>query len=196
MCLHCHALPVHRGSGPAQREGDNRHSTQSIVHRQRERKEHNGHYSLRLKEGGWVFKCIMVFYVCAVFLCLSVSLLTLSIQIHPNVVETLVSHCCNLEVVMMAGLKDVTDSVALAIAHHCPEVQHISFRNCDVTDTGVCEVAVHCSQLSMLAVAGVHSLTDKSVVALAENCPYLEELYISGCAKITKQAVNYLKVFT
>ena len=94
----------------------------------------------------------------------------------------------------MAGLKDITDTVALTIAHSCPEIQHISFRNCDVTDMGICEVAVHCSQLSLLAVAGVHSLTDKSIMALAESCPYLEELYISGCDKITKQAVTYLKV--
>ena len=117
----------------------------------------------------------------------------MSLQIQPSVVETLVSNCCNLEDVTMAGLKDITDAVALSIAHCCPEIQHISFRNCNVTDTGVCEIAVHCSQLSLLAVAGVHCLTDKSIMALAENCPYLEELYISGCDKITKQAVTYLK---
>lgn len=93
----------------------------------------------------------------------------------------------------MAGLKDITDTVALAIAQCCPEIQHISFRNCDVTDTGICEIAVHCTQLILLAVAGVHCLTDKCIIALAEHCPYLEELYISGCDKITKQAVTYLK---
>ena len=42
----------------------------------------------------------------------------------------------------MAGLKDVTDIVALSIAHYC----HV----------GVCEIAAYCSQLSMLAVAGVY----------------------------------------
>lgn len=93
----------------------------------------------------------------------------------------------------MAGLKDITDTVALAIAQCCPEMQHISFRNCDVTDTGICEIAIHCTHLSLLAVAGVHCLTDKCIIALAEHCPYLEELYISGCDKITKQAVTYLK---
>ena len=94
----------------------------------------------------------------------------------------------------MAGLGDITDTIALSIAQHCPAIQQISFRNCNVTDVGVCEIAVHCSQLTMLAVAGVHSLTDKCIIALAENCPYIEELYLSGCVKITKQAVTYLKV--
>ena len=104
------------------------------------------------------------------------------------------ANCSNLEVVTMAGLKGITDTVADSIAHCCPNIQHVSFRNCDVTDVGICEMAVHCSQLSLLAVAGVHVLTDKSVIALADHCPYLEELYISGCDKITKQAVTYLKV--
>lgn len=131
-------------------------------------------------------------------MCIQTTKLSLTIQlcnqIHSSVVETLVTNCSNLEVVTMAGLKDVTDTVALSIAHHCPAIQRISFRNCDISDVGVCEIAVFCSQLSMLAVAGVHCLTDKCILALAENCPYIEELYLSGCAKITKQAVTYLKV--
>ena len=94
----------------------------------------------------------------------------------------------------MAGLKGITDTVALALARHCPYTQHISFRNCDVTDVGICEMAAGCPRLSLLALAGVHCLTDKSILALAEHCPHLEELYISGCDKITKQAVTYLKV--
>ena len=104
------------------------------------------------------------------------------------------SNCSNLEVVTMAGLKGITDTIALGIARDCPEIEHVSFRNCNVTDVGICEMAVCCPQLSILAVAGVHCLTDKSVLALAEHCPHLEELYISGCDKITKQAVTYLKV--
>ena len=94
----------------------------------------------------------------------------------------------------MAGLKDINDDIAKAIARCCPTVQQISFRNCDLTDEGVCEIAIHCSKLTMIALAGIHNLTDKCVKALAENCPYIRELYLSGCAKITRQAVTYLKV--
>ena len=94
----------------------------------------------------------------------------------------------------MAGLKDIDDDIAREIAHGCPTIQQISFRNCDLTDDGVCEMAIHCSKLTMIALAGIHNLTDKCVVALAENCPYLREIYLSGCAKITRQAVTYLKV--
>ena len=94
----------------------------------------------------------------------------------------------------MAGLKDITDDIAFSIAHHCPNIQQMSFRNCELTDTGVCEIAVHCSKIHMIALAGIHSLTDKCIIALAENCPLIEELYISGCARITRQAVTYLKV--
>ena len=104
------------------------------------------------------------------------------------------SNCPSLEVVTMAGLKGITDTVALTLAHSCPDIQHVSFRNCDVTDVGICEMASGCPLLTLLAVAGVHCLTDKSIMALAEHCPHLEELYISGCDKITKQAVTYLKV--
>ena len=104
------------------------------------------------------------------------------------------SNCPSLEVVTMAGLKGITDIVALTLAHSCPDIQHVSFRNCDVTDVGICEMASGCPLLTLLAVAGIHCLTDKSIMALAEHCPHLEELYISGCDKITKQAVTYLKV--
>ena len=104
------------------------------------------------------------------------------------------SNCPSLEVVTMAGLKGITDTVALTLAHSCPDIQHVSFRNCDVTDVGICEMASGCPLLTLLAVAGVHCLTDKSIMALAEHCSHLEELYISGCDKITKQAVTYLKV--
>lgn len=116
-------------------------------------------------------------------------------QLPSSVVETIATHCPNLETITLAGLKDITDSIAVSIALNCPNVQQISFRNCQLSDEGVCEIAVHCPKLIMLALAGIHNLTDKCIVALAENCPYITELYISGCAKISRQAVTYLKVF-
>lgn len=109
-------------------------------------------------------------------------------------VEQIVTYCPNLETITMAGVKGITDIIPETISLHCKSLKRVSFRNCDLTDDGVCKVAVHCSQLVMIALAGIHDLTDKSIVALAENCPDLREVYISGCAKITKQAVTYLKV--
>lgn len=109
-------------------------------------------------------------------------------------VEQIVTVCPNLETITMAGVKGITDAIPEAISAHCRHLKRVSFRNCDLTDEGVCKVAIHCSALVMIALAGIHDLTDKSIVALAENCPDLQELYISGCAKITKQAVTYLKV--
>ena len=94
----------------------------------------------------------------------------------------------------MAGLKSITDEIAFSIAAHCPNIMQISFRNCDLTDLGVCQIAMHCPRLIMIALAGIHDLTDKCIIALADNCPYLDEVYLSGCAKITKQAVTYLVV--
>lgn len=104
------------------------------------------------------------------------------------------TYCPNLEMITVAGVKGITDAIPTAISLHCRNVKRVSFRNCSLSDEGVCQVAVHCSRLVMIALAGIHDLTDKSIVALAENCPDLRELYISGCAKITKQAVTYLKV--
>lgn len=109
-------------------------------------------------------------------------------------VELIVTNCPNLETITMAGVRGITDTIPEAISLHCKHLKRVSFRNCDLTDEGVCQVAIQCSQLFMIALAGIHDLTDKSVVALAENCPNIRELYISGCAKITKQAVTYLKV--
>lgn len=108
--------------------------------------------------------------------------------------EQIATHCPNLETLTVAGVKGITDTIPQALSLHCKNVKYVSFRNCDLTDKGVCRVAVHCSCLVTIALAGIHDLTDKSIVALAENCPDLRELYISGCAKITKQAVTYLKV--
>lgn len=109
-------------------------------------------------------------------------------------VEQIVTHCPQLETLTLAGVRGITDAIPEAISRHCTNIKSLSFRNCDLTDVGVCSVAVSCSQLVTIALAGIHCLTDKSIVTLAENCPGLRELYISGCAKITKQAVTYLKV--
>ena len=117
-----------------------------------------------------------------------------NLQISNEVVRHIVTYSPNLESITMAGVKEITNNIPEAISLHCKKLKKVSFRNCSLTDEGVCKVAVHCSQLNMIALSGIHELTDKSIVALAENCPDLRELYISGCAKITKQAVTYLKV--
>ena len=94
----------------------------------------------------------------------------------------------------MAGLKDVDDSIAFALAQNCKNARQISLKNCELTDKGVCEIAVNCSKLAIVALAGVSHLTDKCVIALAENCHEMRDLYVSGCPKITRQAITYLKV--
>ena len=109
-------------------------------------------------------------------------------------VETIVINSPNLEYITLAGVLDIRDEIPEAISIHCFKIKKVSFRNCNLTDEGVCKIAVHCSELVMIALAGIHGLTDKCIFALANNCPNLRELYISGCAKITKQAVTYLKV--
>ena len=109
-------------------------------------------------------------------------------------VHDIVTNCTNLETITVAGLKDITDTIGTAISLNCANIKQISFRNCELTDSGICEIAVSCSKLTMIALAGIHNLTDKCIIALAENCPDIRELYVSGCAKITRQAITYLKV--
>lgn len=116
------------------------------------------------------------------------------LQVGHEIVELIVNHCPNLETITIAAIKDITDTIPNALAMHCKQLKRASFRNCNLTDEGVCRVAVHCSELVMIALSGIHNLTDRSIVALAENCPNLRELYISGCDKITRQAVTYLQV--
>lgn len=94
----------------------------------------------------------------------------------------------------MAGMKGIDDTIAFSLAQNCKNAVHVSFKNCNVTDSGVCEVATNCSKLSVLGLSGMADLTDKSVVALAENCHELSSLFLSGCPKITQQAITYLKV--
>ena len=118
----------------------------------------------------------------------------LSLQVSRAVVETIVNCCPELEVLTIAGVKDITDVIPEALARNCQKLKNASFKNCDLTDEGVCLLAVHCSDIVLLALSGIHDLTDLSIIALAENCPKLRELYISGCDKITKQAVAYLQV--
>lgn len=114
-------------------------------------------------------------------------------QICSSVVRVIVASCPSLELLTVSGLKDITDDIAVSVARNCPHAQHLSFRNCELTDDGVCELAVHCPRLTLIELSGIHSLTDKSVIALAENCPLITDLHISGCANITKQCVTYLK---
>ena len=111
-----------------------------------------------------------------------------------TVINDIVTNCTNLELLTLAGLQNIDDSIAFALSRNCPNAQHISFRNCQLTDDGVCEMAINCSKLTMVALAGIGNLTDKCIIALAENCHQIRELYVSGCAKITRQAILYLKV--
>ena len=108
--------------------------------------------------------------------------------------ELIVSNCCSIETLLLAGLRGITDDIITTLAHSCPRLAYCSLRNCSLTNVGVCELAMYCNNLEMLALAGIHELTDKCIIALADNCPHLRELYISGCAKITKASVAYLKV--
>ncbi len=94
----------------------------------------------------------------------------------------------------MAGLKGIDDSIAFSIAQNCKSVIHVSFKNCELTDAGVCEIATNCSKLSVLALSGMADLTDRSIFALAENCHEMRDLFVAGCPKITRQAITYLKV--
>lgn len=130
-----------------------------------------------------VYRYLLVYYHCS--LCL---------QVPASVVLDIVSHCTNLEILTLAALKDIDDNIAAGLARNCKNARQISFRNCQITDDGVCEMAINCSKLTMVALAGVGHLTDKCVMALADNCHQIRELYVSGCAKITRQAITYLKV--
>ena len=115
-------------------------------------------------------------------------------QLSSVIVEAIAIGCPNLTRLQLAGLQNITDDIALAIAHHCPAMSHVSFRSCHLTDVGVCELAIRCNKLVIVGLAGNHSLTDKSIICLAENCHYIEEVYLSGCARITKAAIAYLQV--
>ncbi len=94
----------------------------------------------------------------------------------------------------MASLKDIDDNIAFSLAQNCRSAFHVSFKNCNVTDNGVCEVAINCLKLTVFNLSGMANLTDKSIIALAENCHKLRNLYVSGCPKITQQAITYLQV--
>ncbi len=117
------------------------------------------------------------------------------VKVTRDVVKLIVNTCPNLEVLTIAGIKSITDVIPESLARRCQRLKKANFKNCNLTDDGVCQLAVHCSEIVMLALSGIHDLTDRSIIALAENCPELRELYVSGCDKITKQAVAYLKVY-
>lgn len=109
-------------------------------------------------------------------------------------IESIANNCTNLTCLMLAGIKRITDDIAIAIAHHCHALSHLSFRSCQISDIGIIEVTLWCNKLSMIALSGNHELTDKSIISLADNCPYIEEVYVSGCSMITKAAIMYLQV--
>ena len=116
------------------------------------------------------------------------------LQISPVLVHIITTNCPNLEILLLAGVKQITDDIVISLAHNCPKLIKCSLRNCDLTDASICELSVHCNKLKMLAVAGIHGLTDKCVISLADNCPHIKELYLSGCARITPASLTYLKV--
>lgn len=113
-------------------------------------------------------------------------------NINVQVIESIARNCHNIETLLLAGLRGITDDIAFLLADNCPQLTYCSLRNCLLTDIGVSRLAVHCKKLVMLALAGIHQLTDLSIHALANNCPYLNEIHLSGCALITKQALTFL----
>ncbi|KAJ6405419.1 hypothetical protein OIU84_013388 [Salix udensis] len=116
-------------------------------------------------------------------------------QLEDNAVETIASHCHDLQDLDLSkSFKlSATDRALQAIGRNCSQLQSLNLGWCEnVGDVGVRSLAYGCPDLRTLDLCGCVCITDDSVIALANSCPHLGSLCLYYCRNITDRAMYSL----
>jgi hypothetical protein len=103
----------------------------------------------------------------------------------------IVQSCKKLRKVDLGGFdgdEDI-DDVVMAVAAHCPLLEHIDCANCFyVTDAAINMVAESCPLLQFINAMGTN-ITDAAMASLCNRCPLLKCIGLNSCDELTDAAV-------
>ena len=113
-------------------------------------------------------------------------------------ITMLVTHCTQLQSLVLFRYHLVTDVSLCSIATHLPALREMHLHSCSITDQGVMTLAKGCTHLRTLKMCGFN-ITNAAVQAIGTHCQLLEDLNVSYCEGITDKAfatINVSKVCT
>ncbi|KAF9329515.1 Antagonist of MEN (Mitotic Exit Network) [Podila minutissima] len=99
----------------------------------------------------------------------------------------------NLQVVEFYICEKLTDSIVVAIAENCPQLQHLLMPGCaKVTDVGIGKIALNCPRMKHLDLRACSAVSDESLILVAKNCKDLWHLNVgrvTASSKVTGASI-------
>lgn len=93
----------------------------------------------------------------------------------------------NLQVVEFYICEKLTDSIVVAIAENCPQLQQLLMPGCaKVTDVGIGKVALNCPRMKHLDLRACSAVSDESLILVAKNCKDLWHLNVGRVTSSSK----------
>ncbi|KAI1317064.1 Antagonist of MEN (Mitotic Exit Network) [Mortierella claussenii] len=105
----------------------------------------------------------------------------------------LISWFHNLQTLEFYICEKLTDSIVVAVAENCPQLQQLLMPGCaKVTDVGITQVALHCPRMKHLDLRACSNVSDESLLLVAKHCPNLWHLNVgrvSSSNKVTGKSI-------
>ncbi|KAF8930946.1 Antagonist of MEN (Mitotic Exit Network) [Haplosporangium bisporale] len=99
----------------------------------------------------------------------------------------------NLQVIEFYICEKLTDSIVVAIAENCPQLQNLLMPGCaKVTDVGIGKVALNCPRMKHLDLRACSAVSDESLILVAKNCKDLWHLNVgrvTASSKVTGASI-------
>lgn len=99
----------------------------------------------------------------------------------------------NLQVIEFYICEKLTDSIVVAIAENCPQLQNLLMPGCaKVTDVGIGKIALNCPRMKHLDLRACSAVSDESLILVAKNCKDLWHLNVgrvTASSKVTGASI-------
>lgn len=120
----------------------------------------------------------------------SVEILICSRATEPEL-RSLVQYMPHLRELHLGGhCKKLSGDIALAVADHCPHLEHVDLSRLDKeTNASIIALTQGCPLLRKVDLRGCKLLQDSAVIALAQCCRLLCKIDLSDCTLLTDPAV-------
>ena len=119
--------------------------------------------------------------------CFNLKVLNLSgvRYLSDTAIENAARCCLQLEELDLTRLDQLTDASLHAIARGCRKLRKLNlYASGKFTDKGFCDVFEHCLELEEVDICGSRA-TDESIEALSMNCKNLQTLNLRWCTALT-----------
>ncbi|KAF9687134.1 hypothetical protein SADUNF_Sadunf02G0062200 [Salix dunnii] len=115
-------------------------------------------------------------------------------QLEDNAVETIASHCRDLQDLDLSKSFKLSDLSLYALAHGFPNLTKLNISGCTAfSDVSLEHLTGFCRKLKILNLCGcVKSATDRALQAIGRNCSQLQSLNLGWCENVGDDGVRSL----